>query len=176
MKIFIGSSSRVEIDNSYVEDSIYIANKLSKWYDLNMGGLIDGGMMGNVTEIFLNNNREVTIYTLKLYGEDFSKFRGNYKYFDNTFMRTSNLYYDSDKILFLPGGSGTFAEIFGMLEDIRTIDNNKEMIIYNKDNYYTDIIKLLNKAVKNKFNDINILDYIKVFNDKDDLIKYLEVK
>ena len=89
---------------------------------------------------------------------------------------SSNLYYDSDKILFLPGGSGTFAEIFGMLEDIRTIDNNKEMIIYNKDNYYTDIIKLLNKAVKNKFNDINILDYIKVFNDKDDLINYLEVK
>ena len=63
-----------------------------------------------------------------------------------------------------------------MLEDIRTIDNNKEMIIYNKDNYYTDIIKLLNKAIKNKFNDINILDYIKVFNDKDDLINYLEVK
>ena len=63
-----------------------------------------------------------------------------------------------------------------MLEDLRTIDTSKEMIIYNKDNYYTDIIKLLNKAIKNRFNDINILDYIKVFNDKDDLIKYLEVK
>ena len=141
-----------------------------------MGGLIDGGMMGNITNIFLDNNRKVTIYTLKIYGEDFSGFRGDYKYLDNTFMRTSNLYNDSDKILFLPGGSGTFAEIFGMLEDLRTIDTSKEMIIYNKDNYYTDIIKLLNKAIKNKFNDINILDYIKVFNDKDDLINYLEVK
>ena len=103
MKIFIGSSSRVEIDKSYIEDSIYIANKLSKWYDLNMGGLIDGGMMGNITNIFLDNNREVTIYTLKIYGEDFSGFRGDYKYLDNTFMRTSSLYNDSDKILFLPG-------------------------------------------------------------------------
>lgn len=176
MKIFIGCSSHTDIDNSCIEDSIYIANSLSKWYDLNMGGLIEGGMMGNIQNIFLDNNREVCIYTLELYEEDFSNFRGNHKYFDNTFMRTSNLYNDSDKVLFLPGGSGTFAEIFSMLEDIRTIDSKKEIVIYNHNNYFTDVIELLSKAIKNKFNDINILDYIKVFNDKDDLIKYLEVK
>ena len=115
------------------------------------------------------------LYTLKLYNEDISKYKLECTYVDNTFERTNSLYKESDKILILPGGSGTISEIFAMLEDYRTIESNKEIIIYNQDNYYSDILSLLMKSIKHNFNDITIMDKLKVFNDKDALLKYMEV-
>ena len=67
------------------------------------------------------------------------------------------------------------AELFSMLEDNRTIKSTKEIIIYNQDGYYYDLIKFITKLIREKFNDHSILNYIKIFNEKEDLIKYLEV-
>lgn len=175
MKVFIGCSSHIDIDNKYIEDAKYIANKLSNKYDLVIGGIQEEGIPGTIYKEFINNKRKVYLYTLELYKEDLTKFIGEYKYVDNTFERTKELYNSSDKILILPGGSGTFSEIFSMLEDNRTIESNKEIIIYNQDNYYSDILGLLMKSIKHNFNDISIMDRIKVFNDKDALLKYMEV-
>ena len=65
--------------------------------------------------------------------------------------------------------------LFSMLEDNRTIKCTKEIIIYNQDGYYYDLIKFITKLIREKFNDYSILNYIKIFNEKEDLIKYLEV-
>ena len=175
MKVFIGCSSHIDIDNKYIEDAKYIANKLSNKYDLVIGGIQDKGIPGTIYNEFINNKRKVYLYTLELYQEDISKYKVDCKYLDNTFERTNSLYNESDKILILPGGSGTISELFSMLEDNRTIDSNKEIIIYNQDNYYSDILGLLMKAIKHNFNDISIMDRLKVFNDKDALLKYMEV-
>jgi uncharacterized protein (TIGR00730 family) len=175
MKIFIGCSSHIDIDNKYIEDAKYISNRLSNKYDLVVGGIQEEGIPGTIYKEFINNNRKVYLYTLELYKEDLSKYSIKYKYVANTFERTKNLYKTSDKILILPGGSGTFSEIFSMLEDNRTIESNKEIIIYNQDNYYSDILKILMNSIKHNFNDISIMDRLKVFNDKDDLLRYMEV-
>ena len=175
MKVFIGCSSHIDIDNKYIEDAKYISNRLSNKYDLVIGGIMDNGMIGTIYNEFINNNRKVYLYTLKLYEEDISKYKVECKYLDNTFERTKSLYDESDKILILPGGSGTIGELFSILEDYRTIESNKEIIIYNQDNYYSDILSLLMKSIKHNFNDITIMDKLKVFNDKDDLLKYMEV-
>lgn len=175
MKVFIGCSSHIDIDNKYIEDAKYIANKLSNKYDLVIGGIMDNGMLGTVYKEFINNNKKIYLYTLELYKEDISKYKVDCKYLENTFERTNRLYNEADKILILPGGSGTFSEIFSMLEDNRTIDSNKEIIIYNQDNYYSIILELLMKSIKHNFNDISIMDRLKVFNDKDALLKYMEV-
>ena len=45
----------------------------------------------------------------------------------------------------------------------------------NQDGYYYDLIKFITKLIREKFNDYSILNYIKIFNEKEDLIKYLEV-
>ena len=175
MKVFIGCSSHIDIDNKYIEDAKYISNKLSSKYDLVIGGIMDNGMLGTIYKEFINNKRKVYLYTLELYEEDLSTFKGEYKYVKNTFERTNKLYNTADKVLILPGGSGTFSEIFSMLEDNRTIESNKEIIIYNQDNYYSDILGLLMKSIKHNFNDISIMNRLKVFNDKDALLKYMEV-
>ena len=154
-------------------DADYISKRLAnKGYDLVIGGVNDKGMFRKIINNFKSN--KIYLYTLKLYNEEVDK---NIKctYLDTTFDRTKEIYNNSDKLLFLPGGTGSLSEILSMLEEKRTISSNKEIIIYNQDGYYYDLIKFITKLIKNKFNDISILNYIKIFNDKDDLIKYLEV-
>ena len=129
-----------------MSDADYISKSLAnKGYDLIIGGVNDKGMFGKIINNF--KSRKIYLYTLKLYNEE----------------------------VVLPGGTGSLSEILSMLEEKRTINSDKEIIIYNQDGYYYDLIKFITKLIKNKFNDISILNYIKIFNDKDDLIKYLEV-
>ena len=90
--------------------------------------------------------------------------------------RCKSIYDDSDIMIIMPGGTGTLSEMFNFLEELRTNEIDKELIIYNKDNYYIDIIKIINTFIKNNFNDETIFNYLKVFNDKDDLIKYIKEK
>lgn len=174
IKIFFGCSSHNNIDNKFINDAEEISHFLSKNNDLIIGGLMDDGMMGKIIKQFKANKRKINLYTLKIYNEDVSNFKGNYKYFDSTFDRTKNIYNDSDIIIILPGGTGTLAELFSILEEKRTIETNKKIIIYNQDGYYYDIIKLITRMIKDNFNGIEIFNNINVFNDKNDLIKYME--
>ena len=116
-------------------------------------------------------DKNIDLVTLPIYEEDVND-KINTIYVDTTFERSKTCFEMADKILILPGGTGTICEIFSMLEESRTFDK-KEIIILNLDNYYTDIIKIIGNSIKNKYNDTSILDRIKVFNTSDDLINYL---
>ena len=169
MKLFIGCSSRPGIDKKYIEDADFISKKLADYgYDLIIGGISKEGMFGKILNNFNAAHRNIKIYTLKLFNVDCT-------YVENTFEREARIYNEASKVLILPGGTGSLAELFSMLEDNRTIKCTKEIIIYNQDGYYYDLIKFITKLIREKFNDYSILNYIKIFNEKEDLIKYLEV-
>ena len=175
INIFISCSSHIEIDEKYIRDADYIANVLSKNNDLVIGIASCEGVPGKVLNSFKENNRDIEIVTLKIYNEDQDKFNyANFNYVDTTFDRTKIIYDKSDVLLMLPGGTGTLAEILSFLEEKRTKNDNKDIILYNKDNYYVKLIEIINNYVKNNFNDSNIFDYIKVFNDISDLLRYME--
>ena len=175
INIFISCSSHIEIDEKYIKDADYIANVLSKNNDLVIGIASCEGVPGKVLNSFKENNRDIEIVTLKIYNEDQDKFNyANFNYVDTTFDRTKIIYDKSDVLLMLPGGTGTLAEILSFLEEKRTKNDNKDIILYNKDNYYVKLIEIINNYVKNNFNDSNIFDYIKVFNDISDLLRYME--
>jgi len=175
INIFISCSSHIEIDEKYIKDADYIANVLSKNNDLVIGIASCEGVPGKVLNSFKENNRNIEIVTLKIYNEDQDKFNyANFNYVDTTFDRTKIIYDKSDVLLMLPGGTGTLAEILSFLEEKRTKNDNKDIILYNKDNYYVKLIEIINNYVKNNFNDSNIFDYIKVFNDISDLLRYME--
>ena len=176
INIFIGCSSRVEIDKKYIDDADFISKELADYgYDLIIGGISNEGMFGKILNNFSETKKKINVYTLKLYNEDVNLYNVGCKYVKSTFERTENIYKDAFKILILPGGTGSLAELFGMLEDNRTIECTKEIIIYNQDGYYDDLIRFIKKLIDEKFNDYSILNYIKIFNKKEDLIKYLEV-
>ena len=175
INIFISCSSHIEIDEKYIKDADYIANALSKNNDLVIGIAGCKGVPGKVLNNFKENNRNIEIVTLKIYNEDQDKFNyANFNYVDTTFDRNKIIYDKSDVLLMLPGGTGTLAEVLSFLEEKRTKNDNKDIILYNKDNYYIKLIEIINNYVKNNFNDSNIFDYIKVFNDISDLLRYME--
>ena len=176
MKLFIGCSSRPGIDKKYIEDADFISKKLADYgYDLIIGGISKEGMFGKILNSFNTAHRNIKVYTLKSYNEDISLFNVDCTYVENTFEREARIYNEASKVLILPGGTGSLAELFSMLEDNRAIKSTKEIIIYNQDGYYYDLIKFITKLIREKFNDYSILNYIKIFNEKEDLIKYLEV-
>ncbi len=177
MNIFFSVSSHTNISNDYIDDANYISDKLSNNHDLVIGVAMEEGMASKIINNFRNNNRNIFLKTLKIYNEDINKFNYiNFEYFDTTFDRCRGIYQNSDILIMMPGGTGTTSEIFSFLEEKRTIKDDKDIIIYNKDNYYTNIIEMINNYVNNNFNDDDIFNYIKFFNDKDDLINYIENK
>lgn len=178
MKVFIGCSSRkTNFDVFQIEASEISTHLANAGYELVIGGLVYDGMMGCVYQAFLDAKRPITVHTLKEYQEDMKD--PNYTtvhYHRNTFERTSHLYQDADLLLFLPGGTGSINELFAMLEDHRTIENKKEIILYNQNGYYAWVLELLAKLVQMGFNDNSIFTHLKVFNEQKDLLRYLKEK
>ena len=58
----------------------------------------------------------------------------------------------------MPGGTGTTAEIFSFIEEMRTIKTSKKLIIYNKNNHYNEMIQFIKYLVEKKFNTEDIFD------------------
>lgn len=173
MKVWITSSSRVE-DEKYISIAGRVADVFSKCgYDLVCGG-ISSSMMKKVYEVFTKNKRDIFCVTLKCYNEVFNEITPIYV--DNTFDRNKNLYDNSDVIVFLPGGTGTVAEIFSSLEEYRTISSNKKLILYNEDGFYDTLIFSLNSLVELGFNDESILEKLKVVNTIDELKERMLIK
>lgn len=167
MRILIISSSRDEVNEKYLELGNIVGNKLR---DLNLElnfGAASTGIMGRYKNYF----RTVNSYTVKKYVDDLRNINSTKEYtLDTTFDRTKNLYTDSDLILVLPGGTGTLAEIFSILEENRSIDNPKPMYIYNYDHYYDNVINIIETCINNKFNDKSIYNYFYVSDNLDELI------
>jgi uncharacterized protein (TIGR00730 family) len=57
----------------------------------------------------------------------------------------------SDAIIALPGGCGTFEELFEAITLKQLGQHTHPIIIVNVDGYYDDVLNMLNKAVNEKF-------------------------
>lgn len=169
--ILICCSSREEVN----KDFLYLADSVSKeisslGYNL-VFGAASSGMMGKC----MNNFEEVYSYTVEKYREDLINIPSTEEYVvETTFDRTKEMYKDADIILVLPGGTGTIAEIFSILEENRSISTPKPMIIYNYNGYYDNVINLIDIAVENNFNDSSIKEYYQVCDNLEELIEYIK--
>ena len=74
----------------------------------------------------------------------------------------------------MPGGTGTMSELFSLLEQIRTDESGKKIIIYNKNNHYKDLINQIKKCIEEKFNDDSIYNYLIISEDKEEIVKNIK--
>ena len=161
MKIFIGCSSKNELDKKYFEITKEVCSFLSRNHDL-VFGADTNGMMGICYHTFRNNKRKINGIVNECYQDCLKEIDCDYGMIvKDTFDRTQKIYYESDMFLILPGGIGTFGEIFGILENLRCEKDGKKLIVYNYDHYYDEVEKLLNKGLEEKFIRKKDLDYIK---------------
>ena len=172
MRVFIGCSSK----NHYDHITREVAASLAKeGYDL-VFGAASFGMMGLCYEEFLKENREITSITVSEYEEDLKNINSTKEFLcDNTFLRTSRIYENSDVLVFLPGGSGTVNELFSILEELRTRESSKQLILYNvpyKEGYYYDFFEqLMQRFIEDGYNDHSIKNYYQYAYDTKELVK-----
>ena len=168
MNIFVGGSSRNNLKKIYYEE----AKKLSKYLHNKNHNLIIGCDMGIIKEVASSlSKNKVTIIEAKPYQEE------NYKYemqlLDSIKERKNRIIEISDILIFLPGGIGSLDEIFTSIESKRANEHNKEIIIVNINNYYDNLIKMLDIMYKEHFADP--IENLYIIKDSiEDLINYFK--
>ena len=102
-------------------------------------------------------------YTSSKYADDINNLpEADHKVFDTTYDLKKNIFYDADVIICLAGGTGTISEFFAHLEEIRSNDQNKLLIIYDENHHFNGTLKLIDDLVERRFNSDSIYNYFKV--------------
>ena len=89
--------------------------------------------------------------------------------------RKINMYDKSDSFLILPGGIGTLEEFFEVLSWKQLKIHNKPIILFNVDNYWDQLIALIDKTIDCKFAGENIKDAYTVVQNSEELRKVLNL-
>ena len=171
MNVFIGCSSRANLDKIYINSASKLAEYLSnKTYNLVCGG--NEGIMKLIRDIFIKNEMNTIIMSVDKYQK--ISFNNNVYNHDTIGERKYSLINNSDLIIFLPGGLGTIDEIFTSIESKRAKEHNLPIIILNIHNYYEGIIKQLNRMYKDNFANTSDNKFYYIANNVEDAIKYIE--
>lgn len=80
----------------------------------------------------------------------------------------------SDVLVALPGGVGTFDEVFHVMSAATLGYHHKKVVFYNIEGFYNDLLEVLDKLTREKFARMNISNYYEVANTQDELIRLLE--
>ncbi len=150
--LFASSSNKIEKD--YFIESQKVAEIFAKkGFSLIYGGG-NIGIMKAFADIFHLYRRDI----ISVITEKLDKFGVGYKEASSEYIITKDLYQrkkviieKSDIILVMPGGIGTIDELFEALAQKQLNYINKPIIIYNYKNYFSPIIEMFNKMIKEKF-------------------------
>ena len=171
MRVTICSSSSENIDKKYLDSSITIIDFFAKeGFDLYWGSG-SKSLMGLCYDIFVKYNRKIYGYTTSKYLDEINNLSlASHNVFNTTFDLKKNMFNDADIVLFLPGGLGTVSEFFAYLEEVRSNDIKKPIILYNGHGCYDSIIILLQELINNSFNTDSVNDLFYVVNSLDELL------
>lgn len=164
-RVAISSSSSEMIDEKYKEGSKRVLEFLaSQGCELNWGS---GKMsiMGLCYQTFLNYQLPMHGYTTSKYADEIKSLpSANHQILEDTFLLKKNIFTDADFVVFLPGGTGTISEFFAYLEEVRSNNIKKPLILYNEDHHFDSMLSLIDDMVLRKFNNKSIYDYFVVAN------------
>ncbi len=176
MRIFIGCSSSDEISEEYKIVTKYLVEEISENNDL-VFGCTNRGLMGICYREFLNNNRKIIGICYEMYKEDLEGLKLDKVHMVNSLEESNKmLEEESDLIIFLPGAFGTLSEFVYILESKRTKLHNKEILLFNINGFYDDLINMFNKIYNKVSNKYVFNDLCKVFNSVDDIKNYIQSK
>lgn len=165
MRVTISSSSADIIDDKYKESAIKVCDYLAEsGFDLNWGsGSIS--IMGICYNEFSKYNRKIYGYTSPKYADDIDNLpKATHTIYEDTFDLKKNIFNDADLLVMLPGGTGTISELFAYLEEIRSNDKSKLLVLYNEDHHFDSTLALIEDLIARDFNRTSIYDYFKVAN------------
>ena len=174
MNLFIGCSCEEKIDKNIIKKSKEVIKDIASIdnIDLVYSNCIDG-LGGVCYEEFRKNNKNIIGVQVDKYRKLQDKAYSDKEIIvKNGIDRFKNIYDNSDLCLILPGGLGTFSEIFNLIEEYRL--NKKRVIIYNLDGYYNDLIKIMDNLYDTHFASVKISECIDIVNSKKEVINIIK--
>lgn len=176
MKFTISSSSNDSIDVKYKESAKKVLDYLVSipGAELNWGSC-SISIMGLCYEAFKEAGLPMHGYTSSKYADDINNLpEADHKIFETTYDLKREILHDADIIIMLAGGTGTVSEFFSHLEEIRSNDANKLLIVWNEDHNFDSALEVIKDLVNRKFNNDSIYSYFKVANNIEELKKIIE--
>ena len=176
MKIFISCSSSNDISDEYKIVTKYLAENISKDNEL-VFGCANRGLMGICYNEFLNNNRNIIGVCYEMYKDDLKELNLGEVHIVKTLEESNRKLEEiSDIILILPGAYGTLSEFIDILEHKRTKLHNKDIVIFNINGFYDELIDMFNKIYVKVSKNYDFNNLCKIFNTSDEIIGYIESK
>lgn len=150
MNVFIACSASEKIEKHYYEEMKNVCDMLCDLgYDL-LFSPYNKGMLAVCYDTFRKNNKKISGYTIEQYKSSLEFMPDvDCKIEDSSFDRLKAFYNDCDLFIFMPGGSGTIGELFGIIEEGKNNLQNKKIVLYNYDNFFEGLFNFIEEK-KNK--------------------------
>ncbi len=164
MKIFVAHSFSENLNEKYYEQICSVFKILDK----KNHSLFVGGLHVKLQDVYDQLMNPITCYSIVKYEEE-KKYSTtcNYIVTENPILRTNALINATDCALFLPGGSGTLAEFFSVLESYKASDEKKKIYLVNINHHYDLLLDYLHFLNNEQFNQAIDLELIQVITMED---------
>ena len=176
MWLFVAGSAKDSISPSYIQASSMLLERVAKIDDVHLvfGGY-HRGIMAIAYDGFKKNSKKVIAVSDIVFQESLKEIDADTSIVaENTVERFQKLYENGDCILFLPGGIGTYSELFSAIEENKNNPHPKKIILYNYDYFYTPIIKELYHLYQEGFIDEVTASYMIIESREDKIIELIE--
>lgn len=178
MKLCIFGAASDEIDKKYIGEVEALGEALAKRGHSLIFGAGANGLMGAAARGFHKGGAEITGVIPKFFKE--IHIEAIYEECDNIIYtesmreRKAVMEEKAQAFIIVPGGIGTFEEMFEVLTLKQLGRHNKPIAIYNIDGYYDDMEALIKHSVKEGFVRESCNYLYKSFENQEDLIDYVE--
>lgn len=176
MKFTISSSAYASVGEEYLTSAQHLLDYLVTIENVELcWGSCSISIMGLCYDRFVQAGKPIHGYTTKKYEDDIANLpHADHQMFDTTYDLKKNIFYDADVVICLAGGTGTISEFFGHLEEIRSNDVDKLLVIYDEDHHFDSTLALIDDLVKRDFNSSSIYDYFKVAHNVEEFAEVLK--
>ena len=133
------------------------------------------GLMKECADSFTKEGKEKIGVSVDIYKDDTNEDDYDELYYQKRPIdRTKKIYDISDVILFIPGGFGTLSEFFSFVIENEEMKQDKLIIIYNKDYFYTPLLEYLFKLRKEMFIRHDLSEYFFISSDIEEIVNKIK--
>lgn len=176
MKLCLYGASSNLIDKKYIDATEKLGEEMAKrGHTLVFGGGANG-LMGAAARGATKAGGEIIGISPKFFDVDgvlYDKCT-EFIYTETMQERKHLLVTKSDGFIVMPGGPGTFDELFETLSLRQLGIHNKPIAVFNIDGYFDPLAQMLKNAFNGKFMTEEILELCPLFDIETELLKYLE--
>jgi len=175
MNLFVATSAQEAVLDRYGASCTQLLEKIAEIEKVDLVfGAYGYGLMGKTYDIFKKHQKKIIGVAPIAYKSDFKKVPCEEEILTTSSMtRLEKIYEKSDVLLFLPGGVGTYSELFSCLEESKS-NPGKKIILYNVDFFFSPMLEEMYKLYQQGFLEKSLGEYILISNSQDEIIEKIK--